>query len=59
MNPGSTANPDLSLAARTAGGITIAELTGELDVAGAPALRDRLLSLLRPGSSGLLSTCPG
>jgi anti-anti-sigma factor len=45
---------DLGLAARTAGGITIAELTGELDIASAPALRDQLLSLLRPGSSRLV-----
>ena len=54
MNSGTTANPCLGLAARTAGGITIAELTGELDIASAPALRDQLLSLLRPGSSRLV-----
>ena len=59
MNSGTTANPDLGLAARTAGGITIAELTGELDVAGAPALRDQLLSLLRPGSSRLVVDLSG
>jgi anti-sigma B factor antagonist len=59
MNSGSTADPDLVLAARTAGGITIAELTGELDVAGAPALRDQLLSLLRPGSSRLVVDLSG
>lgn len=35
------------------GGITIAELAGELDIASAPALREKLLSLLCPGSSRL------
>jgi len=54
MNSGTTANPGLCLAAQTAGGITIAELTGELDIASAPALRDELLGLLRPGSSRLV-----
>jgi anti-sigma B factor antagonist len=54
MNSGTTANPGLGLAVRTVGGITIAELTGELDIANAPALRDQLLSLLRPGSSRLV-----
>ena len=54
MNSGTTANPGLGLAAQTAGGITIAELTGDLDIASAPALRDQLLSLLWPGSSRLV-----
>jgi len=54
MNPGTTADPGLGLAAQTAGGITIAELTGELDIASAPALREQLLSLLGPGSSRLV-----
>jgi anti-anti-sigma factor len=54
MNSGTAANPGLGLAAQTTGGITIAELTGELDIASAPALRDQLLSLLRPGSSRLV-----
>jgi len=54
MNSGSTANPGLDLSAHTADGITIAELTGELDIAGAPTLRDQLLGLLRPGSSRLV-----
>jgi anti-anti-sigma factor len=34
--------------------MTIAELAGELDIASAPALREQLLSLLRPGSSRLV-----
>jgi anti-sigma B factor antagonist len=54
MNSGTTADPGLGLATQTVGGITIAELTGELDIASAPALRDQLLSLLRPGSSRLV-----
>src|SRR5690348_18400539 len=54
MNSATTAGPGLGLSARTVGGITIAELTGELDVASAPALREQLLSLLRPGSSRLV-----
>ena len=36
------------------GGITIAELAGELDIASAQGLREQLLSLLRPGSGRLL-----
>jgi anti-anti-sigma factor len=59
MNSGTTANPGLDLAAQTAGGITIAELTGELDIASAPALRDQLLGLLRPGSSRLVIDLSG
>jgi len=47
-------NPGLDLSAQTAGDITIAELTGELDIASASPLRERLLSLLRPGSSRLV-----
>ena len=37
-----------------AGGVAIAELSGELDIACAPALREQLLGLLRPGSSRLV-----
>jgi anti-anti-sigma factor len=54
MNSGTTVNPGLDLSAHTVGGITIAELTGELDIASAPALREQLLSMLRPGSSRLV-----
>jgi anti-sigma B factor antagonist len=54
MNSATTASPGLGLSAHTVGGITIAELTGELDIASAPALRDQLLSMLRPGSSRLV-----
>jgi anti-sigma B factor antagonist len=54
MYCGTTVDPGLVLSARTAGGITIAGLAGELDIAGAPALREQLLSLLWPGSSRLV-----
>jgi anti-anti-sigma factor len=48
-------NPSLDLFAQTVGGgITIAELTGELDIASAPVLREQLLGLLRPSSSRLV-----
>jgi anti-sigma B factor antagonist len=54
MNSGTAVNPSLDLLAQTVDGITIAELTGELDIASAPALREQLLSLLRPGASRLV-----
>jgi anti-anti-sigma factor len=54
MNSGTMAHPGQGLSARTTAGITVAELTGELDIASAPALREQLLSLLRPGSSRLI-----
>jgi anti-anti-sigma factor len=53
MDSGMTVNPSLDISTQTVGGITIAELAGELDIARAPALREQLLSLLRPGSSRL------
>lgn len=54
MNSGTTVSPGLDLSVRTAGGVTIAELTGEVDIASVPALREELLRLLRPGSSRLV-----
>jgi anti-sigma B factor antagonist len=54
VNSGTVVNPGLDLSAQTSGDTTIAELTGELDIASASALRERLLSLLRPGSSRLV-----
>jgi anti-sigma B factor antagonist len=54
MDSGITVNPSLDISTRTVGGMTIAELAGELDIASAPALREQLLSLLRPGSSRLV-----
>jgi anti-anti-sigma factor len=53
MDSGVTGNPSLDISTRTVGGMTIAELAGELDSASAPALREQLLSLLCPGSSRL------
>ena len=49
-----TTAPGLALSTPAAGGVTIAELSGELDIAGAPALREQLLGLLRSGSSRLV-----
>jgi anti-anti-sigma factor len=54
MDPGVTPVPRLTLTARTLGGMTIAELSGELDVTSCPALRDQLLGFLRPSSSRLV-----
>jgi anti-sigma B factor antagonist len=45
----------LSLTSRTdRGGYVIAALSGELGIASAPALREQLLSLLRPAASHLI-----
>jgi anti-anti-sigma factor len=54
MDPAAITTAGLSLTARTTGGITIAKLNGDLDIASAYALRDQLLGLLRPGSSWLV-----
>lgn len=54
MNSGTTVDPGLDLSVRTASDVTIAEVVGELDIASAPALREQLLGLLRPGSSRLV-----
>jgi anti-anti-sigma factor len=53
VDSGNTVNTGLDISARTEDGVTIAEVAGELDMASAPALREQLLSLLRPGSSRL------
>ena len=54
MNFGGAVSPRLDFFAQTVGGITIAEVIGKLDIASAPALREQLLNLLRPGSSSLV-----
>ena len=54
MGPAAITAPGLAFPAQTAGGITIAGLSGELDIACAPALREQLLGLLRPGASRLV-----
>ncbi len=53
MNPAATIHPALH-SVRSADGITIAELAGELDLLSASVLREQLLGLLRPGSSRLV-----
>ena len=53
-DPATTTAPGLALSTPAGGGVTIAELSGELDIACAPALREQLLGLLRPGSSRLV-----
>jgi len=54
MDPGRISAFELSLGAPTADGVAIAELSGELDITSAPALRDQLHSVLRRGSSRLV-----
>ena len=49
----------LRFSAWTAGGCTVAVLTGELDVACAPVLREQLLSVLRPRASWLVVDLSG
>ena len=54
MDPGTETTPSLALSARTVAGITVAELAGELSIASAPALREQLHGLLRPGRGRLV-----
>jgi anti-sigma B factor antagonist len=54
VSPGTVPVSGLSLSARTAGGIAIAELSGRLTTACSPVLRDQLLGLLRRSSSRLV-----
>ena len=54
MDPATMASPGLALSTPTAGGITIVKLSGELDIACVPALRERLLGMLRPSASRLV-----
>lgn len=54
MNSGTAIDPGLKVFVRIAGDVTIAELAGELDISSAPALREQLIGLLRPGSSQLV-----
>ena len=54
MDPATTASPGLALSTQTAGGITIVKLSGELDIACVPALRERLLGMLRPSATRLV-----
>jgi anti-anti-sigma factor len=54
LNSGTTIHPTPGLPVRTADGVTVAELSGELDLATAPVLREQLLGLLRPAASRLV-----
>lgn len=54
MNSGTTIHPAPDFPVRTADGVTVAELSGDLDLASAPVLREQLLGLLRPGASRLV-----
>ena len=54
MNSGTTIHPTPGVPVRIADGVPVAELSGELDLASAPALREQLLGLLRPGASRLV-----
>ena len=47
-------HPGLGLSTQTEGGVTIVELTGGLDIANAPALREQFLRLLQSGSGRLV-----
>jgi anti-anti-sigma factor len=58
-SPGPGPIRGLRLTARTAGGIAIARLSGELAIASSPVLRDELLGLLRRGSSRLVLDLSG
>jgi anti-sigma B factor antagonist len=59
MDPAPAPIHGLRLSARTAGGIAIARLSGELAIASSPVLRDELLGLLRRGSTRLILDLSG
>ena len=54
MDPGTDQTPGLGFASHVRDGYTIAELSGELDIACVPILREQLLGLLRPDASHLV-----
>ena len=54
MNSGTTIQPTPGVPVRVVDGVTVAELSGELDLASAPDLREQLLGLLRPGAGRLV-----
>ena len=54
MDHGTDSVVGLSLSSRAEGDHVIAALSGELDIAAAPALREQLLRLLRPGAIRLV-----
>jgi anti-anti-sigma factor len=54
MDPGTGSVGGLSVSSRSERGYVIAALSGELDIACAPALREKLLGSLRPAASRLV-----
>ena len=54
MDPGTGSVRGLSVSSRSERGYVIAALSGELDIACAPALREKLLGSLRPAASRLV-----
>jgi len=48
-----------ALSVRRKGGYTIVTISGEIDIARAPVLREQLLGLLRPGASRLVVDLSG
>jgi hypothetical protein len=54
MYPAAPGVIGLSLSSRAERGYVIAALSGELDIAAAPMLREKLLGLLGPGASRLI-----
>lgn len=51
--------PGLRLSVRDQGGCTIAAVSGEIDIASAPILRERLLDLLQPHASQIIVDLSG
>jgi anti-anti-sigma factor len=59
MDTVTDSGPGLSVSARSEDGCVIAALSGELDLTRAPALREQLLTLLRPGTGQLVIDLSG
>jgi anti-sigma B factor antagonist len=51
--------PDPELSVRSQDGYTVVTISGELDIASAPVLRERLMDLLRPGASRIVIELSG
>ena len=51
--------PGPTLSVRSKGGYTVVTISGELDIASAPVLREQLLGLLRPGASRIVIDLSG
>ncbi|MDN3356816.1 STAS domain-containing protein [Actinomadura sp. DC4] len=59
MSPGPDRPPGLSFVSHVRNGYTIAELSGELDIACVPTLREQLLGALRPDAGHLIVDLSG